>query len=56
MAKGNAKEVIRTLLIIQGELCSNLGFTVCTEISMIGVSPGRWTIVYQFQSHPSMLV
>lgn len=56
MAKGNAKEVIRTLLIIQGELCSNLGFTVCTEISMIGVSPGRWTIVSQFQIHPSVLV
>lgn len=56
MAKGNAEEVLRTLLITQGQLCSNLGFTVCTGISMIGVSPGRWTIVSQFQIHTSVLV
>lgn len=56
MAKRNTKEVLRTFLITQGQLCSNLGFTVGTGISMIGVSPGRWTIVSQFQIHTSVLV
>lgn len=55
MAKGNAKEVLRTLLITQGQLCSNLGFRFQIGTSMLGVSLNSWPTVPQLQIHPSVL-